>query len=112
SRTVTLSGNAICAPITVSGTLPDGEFGVAYSQMLTASGGPAPFTFSVVGGALPAGLALDATGAIAGTPTALGASSFTVRATAANTCAGTGDVALTVRDTAAPTLALPAPITT
>ena len=43
--------------------------GNAYSAMLAASGGTSPYKWSLTGGTLPAGLALDAaTGAIAGTP--------------------------------------------
>ena len=49
--------------------------------VFTAAGYPAP-SFAVVGGALPAGLALDpATGALTGTPTTPGTSTFTVSAT-------------------------------
>ena len=111
-RTVLLAGNAVCAPIVIGGTLPDGEFGVAYSGTLTASGGPAPFAFSLAGGAPPGGLTLDVNGGLTGTPTALGSSTFTVRATAANTCTGTADFAVTIRDTRPPSLTLPASITT
>ncbi len=46
------------------------EVGVAYSSALVASGGVAPYTFSIPHGALPPGLTLDtSTGAITGTPT-------------------------------------------
>ena len=62
-------------------TLPDAIVGIAYSQTITASGGFAPYTFSVVMGSLPAGLSLGAsTGAISGTPTTPGSSSFMIRA--------------------------------
>ena len=56
--------------------------GEAYNQTLlyTDSGGTLPVTWSVSSGTLPAGLALNAsTGAITGTPTALGKTSFTVQ---------------------------------
>ena len=61
-------------------SLPDGAVGVAYSQTLSASGGPSPFTWSLTKGPLPAGLSLNANGAITGTPTATGNSTFTVQA--------------------------------
>ena len=109
-RTVSLAGNAVCAPITIGGTLPDGEFGFAYSGTVTASGGPAPFAFSLASGAVPAGLTLGANGALTGTPTALGTATFTVRAMAANTCTGTGDFAVAIRDTTPPALTLPGTI--
>src|SRR5207248_8935885 len=55
--------------------------GVSYNQALSASGGTGPYTFALVGGALPAGLALSAAGALSGIPTADGSFSFTVEAT-------------------------------
>ncbi len=63
-------------------TLPDGASGVAYSQTLTAGGGTAPYAWSILSGALPAGLSLNAaSGVVSGTPGATGASAFTVRVT-------------------------------
>ena len=47
------------------------EVGVPYSSAYVASGGVAPYTFSINSGTLPPGLMLDtATGALTGTPTA------------------------------------------
>jgi len=61
-------------------TLPGGTVGVAYSQPLAATGGTTPYTWSIVGGSLPAGLALNtSTGLISGTPTTPGTSSFTAQ---------------------------------
>ena len=52
-------------------TLPAGQVGVAYTTTLAASGGSAPYTWSVASGTLPAGLSLSAsTGVVSGTPTA------------------------------------------
>jgi hypothetical protein len=57
--------------VITTATLTDGQVGVSYTATLAASGGTAPYTWSVAGGTLPAGLALNAsTGAISGTPTA------------------------------------------
>lgn len=53
-----------------------------YSATLEGSGVPSDVTWEVSSGALPAGLALSPAGAISGTPTATGASTFTVKATA------------------------------
>lgn len=62
-------------------TLPDGTAGTAYSVTLSASGGTEPYTWTVIGGALPDGLALNsATGAISGTPSTPLTYSFIVRA--------------------------------
>ncbi len=62
-------------------TLPDGTRNAAYSTTLTATGGAQPYTFTVTGGSLPPGLTLAASGAITGTPTDIGTSTFTVRVT-------------------------------
>jgi Putative Ig domain len=63
-------GNTIPLSIATT-TLPDAQVGVAYSSTLTASGGKAPYTWSLMSGTLPAGLSLNpATGAVSGTATA------------------------------------------
>jgi len=66
--------------ITTACPLTSGTVNVAYSQSFTTTGGTAPFTYSVIAGALPAGLTLSASGVLSGTPTAAGGSSFTVQA--------------------------------
>ena len=66
-------------------TLPNGSQGIAYNQTVTATGGTAPYTYALSSGALPAGLSFNSgSGAITGTPSGSGASSFTVRATDSN----------------------------
>jgi hypothetical protein len=63
-------------------SLPSGTVGVAYTTTLTASGGVSPYTWSITAGVLPQGLSLNAsTGAISGTPLAIGTPAFTVEAT-------------------------------
>ena len=62
-------------------TLPNGTAGVAYSQTMTASGGTAPYAFSVTSGSLPAGLTLSTGGVLSGTPSTAGTSNFTMQAT-------------------------------
>ncbi|WP_371108270.1 putative Ig domain-containing protein [Rhizobium sp. RCC_161_2] len=69
-------------------TLPGVALNSAYSQTVTASGGLAPYSFSVTAGALPAGLTLSSAGTLSGTPTAAGTFNFTVTATDSST--GTG----------------------
>ncbi|WP_198152232.1 beta strand repeat-containing protein [Granulicella tundricola] len=63
----------------VTSSLPDGRLGVAYSQQLTASGGTAPYRYTLSpGSALPAGLTLSSGGLISGIPTAAATSNFAV----------------------------------
>ncbi len=84
---------------TVSGTLPNGVVKAAYTGTLTASGGTAPYTWSISKGTLPTGLTLNkSTGKITGTPTKAGSYSFTVSATDKNKVVGTK--AFTVKITA------------
>ena len=57
--------------------LPNGVVGTAYNASITATGGNAPYTFSLTG-ALPRGLTMSSAGIIAGSPLAAGVSNFTV----------------------------------
>ncbi len=61
--------------------LPDATSGAAYSQTLSAAGGAGPYTWSVAGGSLPAGMRLSPAGALTGTPLAAGNASFRLRVT-------------------------------
>ncbi|MBH8560605.1 T9SS type A sorting domain-containing protein [Hymenobacter sp. BT442] len=89
-----------------AGTPPAGTVGTAFSHTFTASGGTAPYTYTLAAGALPAGLTLGTDGKLSGTPTAGGSFPITVRATDATgggTYSGTGGFTLVM---AAPTLVL------
>jgi len=61
-------------------TLPAGNLGTQYYQQITAGGGTVPYTYKLASGTLPAGLFLTPGGLLGGTPTAMGASTFTVTA--------------------------------
>jgi uncharacterized repeat protein (TIGR03803 family) len=66
----------------VTTSLPSGTQNATYGAMLAATGGLTPYTWSLTAGSLPAGLHLNgSTGAITGTPSGGGISSFTVRVT-------------------------------
>jgi len=84
-------------------SLPNASINTAYSQTLQAIGGTLPITWSLASGSLPVGLSLNtATGAITGTPTALGTSSFTVKAADAGSPQQTQTQALSIVVNAAP----------
>ncbi len=99
---VTLDSNpvaicAVCGVIVVSPAgLPAAKVSASYSQLLTATGATAPYTFAVTAGALPLGLALGADGTLAGTPTVANTFAFTAKATDAAGCTGSADYNLTV----------------
>jgi subtilisin family serine protease len=77
--------------------LSEGQVGDDYDHGLKASGGTAPYTWSVASGSLPAGLSLDgATGVISGVPTTVGTSYFTVQVTDASLSSTTRDVSLRI----------------
>jgi len=67
--------------ITTTCPLSDAQVGVAYEFDLVASGGVAPYFWSISAGALPAGLTLSTDGMISGTPTGAEVASFTIEAT-------------------------------
>ena len=64
----------------ITTSLPSGAVGQAYNEPVEATGGTGALAWSIVAGTLPQNLSLDpTTGAISGTPTATGPSSFTVQ---------------------------------
>jgi hypothetical protein len=81
-----------------SKTLPAATQGVSYSAPLQASGGIAPYTWSMSSGSLPAGLSLDPGGQIVGTPTGHGTSAFTLQVTdsASTPATATGQYSFTI----------------
>jgi subtilisin family serine protease len=83
-------------PTVTTTTLPGGTVDETYSQSLAASGGTPPYSWALAAGSLPAGLALDGSGAITGTPTTAGTSSFTVRVTDSQAQTDTQDLQIDV----------------
>jgi Putative Ig domain/Immunoglobulin I-set domain len=77
---------------TISGTPTPAVLGAPYDYALTAGGNPTP-TVQVTAGTLPAGLSMDSTGHITGTPTKAGRSTVTVTATST---AGTASTPVTI----------------
>ena len=67
-------------PLTVaSGALQQAIASSPYSTTLSASGGTAPYTWTVTSGSLPSGISLQSSGLLSGTPLLTGTSIFTVQ---------------------------------
>jgi hypothetical protein len=81
TKAFTLTIAAAPNPVQITTTsLPSAQVNTSYSTTLAASNGTTPYSWSITSGSLPAGLTLaTATGAISGTPTTAGTSSFTVK---------------------------------
>jgi hypothetical protein len=97
SATVALT--VACPTISVSpGTIPSGTAGVTYANTQFAqTGGVGTVTYSLVSGALPAGMALSSSGLLSGTPTTLASNvSLMIQAKDANNCTGSVTVSLSV----------------
>ncbi|MEI6210305.1 MAG: Ig domain-containing protein, partial [bacterium] len=71
---------------------------VFYSNTLSVNGDAAPYTWSVVAGALPPGISLSSAGVVSGTPTTGSTASFTVRVVGALGGIATKAFALTITD--------------
>jgi large repetitive protein len=111
SITYTVSVAAACPVITLTPpVLPLGRVGVAYSQLITPSGGAGAYVFSVVSGTLPAGITLSAGGLLAGTPTTVGSSTVTIRVTDGNGCPGTIVYTIVVAPAACPVITIAPPV--
>lgn len=92
-----VSGAIPCEPIQLGPEmLLSGMVGVGYHQPLAASGGLPPYTFAIVSGALPDGLALTDRGDISGVPAHREWGSFTLEATDATGCRGARSFTLQV----------------
>ena len=114
------AGGANCSPFSnevstvVPGTPPalaittaslaNGTVGLGYSATLTATGGVAPYSWSIASGSLPSGLTLNSTtGVISGTPALVATANFTVRVRDSASAAATSSKALSISVAAAPT---------
>ncbi len=66
-------------------TLAQGVVNVPYRQLLIASGGQTPFTWTLTSGSMPPGLTLASSGVISGTPTTAGTFNFQTKVTDSQT---------------------------
>ena len=102
---------AACNPITLAPvSLPAATANALYSQSITATGGTAPYAFTLSSGTLPPGLTLSPGGPssalLAGTPTTAGSFTFTITATDAAGCIGSRVYVIVVNPAACPTILL------
>ena len=94
SLSITFNNPAISITTT---TLANGTVGTAYSQTLSATGGTAPYAWTIIAGTLPAGLSLSTNGVISGTPTAAcSATSLTCRVTDSLSNTATQSLSITI----------------
>lgn len=77
--TVAPSSLAITPPV-----LPEPMKGVAYNHTLSATGGVAPYNYSLTSGELPGGITLAPSGLLSGVPAGEGAYDFTIQVTDSN----------------------------
>ncbi|HEX7656694.1 MAG TPA: Ig-like domain-containing protein [Sphingomonas sp.] len=78
SRSFTVTPAAL---VVTAGAASGATVGASYSQGNPASGGTAPYAYSLASGSLPAGTTLDpSTGTVSGTPTTAGAFSYAIGA--------------------------------
>ena len=109
TKALSITTNPAPLSITIF-SLVDGSTNTSYSQTLAASGGVAPYTWSVTSGALPAGLTLSIAGVISGTPTTVATSTFTVQAkdAVATTTSKSLSITITIAPLGISTTSLPA----
>lgn len=110
TATITVNAPPALTP-PAGGALPSASVGVAYSFNLSSllSGGTSPFTWSLTGGTLPAGLSLAANGTISGTPTTAAVaaaqhSPSVASQTQAPTCGSAVSLTFTVQDSGNPAM--------
>ncbi len=96
SATVTVNPVSTQPLAITTTTLPQGQQGSPYSEVFAATGGTTPYSWSVSAGTAPAGIAMNANGDFAGTPTAAGTFKFTVAVTDANRKTASGNFSATV----------------
>lgn len=94
---------AIAATLSITTTtIPNGTVGMPYSLTLSASGGTAPITWTIISGQLPSGLTLSSSGSIGGTPTTAGTYNFTAQVQDSSSPQETASLVLTTTMGSAP----------
>ncbi|HJT89530.1 MAG TPA: Ig domain-containing protein, partial [Bryobacteraceae bacterium] len=84
-------------PTITTASLPDGTANSAYKQVLQASGGRPPYTWSIAAGSLPPGLQLGPEdGVVSGIPSQTGAYPFTAQVIDTREAIGTRGLQITI----------------
>lgn len=96
SMTNTYTVTPVCPVIAVSpSSIQTPTVGQTYNQTMSANGGTAPYTWSVISGSLPGGLSLSSGGVISGTSTQAGNSTFVLQARDFYGCTSTQSFSVT-----------------
>lgn len=108
--TITILPAPVCQSLALSpSTVPNGIVGSTYPLTgITAMGGVAPYTFSILSGALPPGLMLSMAGFLYSTPTPTTTGSYcvTILATDSGGCRGTITYTIIINPAPCPTISL------
>jgi hypothetical protein len=99
---------APAAPLQITtSSLAGGQVGTSYQASVSVTGGTQPYSWSIVSGLLPTGLALNAaSGAISGMPGTAGNSSFTVKVNDSGSQSAQQPLAISVVGAATPPLSV------
>jgi hypothetical protein len=109
SSAATLTVNAASTTLTIStAQLPGGTVAGGYSSTLAATGGTSPYSWSVLSGALPNGLALSSDGVVSGTPSLAGSFTFTAQVKDASAATASRNFSVNVASPT-PTVAITSP---
>ena len=95
--------------ITTPSPLPNGAFGLVYFQAMAASGGVAPYVWTIASGALPPGITPATNGTLSGTPTSGGVYNFVARVADSVNTTATQSYVLTVNSSVTITTSSPLP---
>ncbi len=93
---VQMTVGPIAPTMTTASSLPPGAIGFPYSCAFAAAGGTTPYLWTLVDGALPAGLSLSDNGVLSGLPTETGAFAFSVAVAGSDGLASTHLVTMAV----------------
>lgn len=96
TATVTVTAASAETLVITTSSLSQGEQGNGYSEELAASGGVAPYTWSISGGTPPPGIILNSNGNFTGLPSATGTFDFAVTVADSTGRTASGNFTVTV----------------